>query len=92
MLGFSGFGEWPSFYRDFNKVVEKFTKETGWTGGRITPHTLRHSWATQAARAGVSMWEIAGVLGDTIATVSRVYAHHSPDHLRSAVNFRDKKN
>lgn len=54
----------------------------------VTPHTLRHTWATHAARAGVPLFEIAGVLGDTLATVMRVYAHHCPDHLRGAVNFR----
>jgi integrase len=54
----------------------------------VTPHTLRHTWATQAARASVPLFEIAGVLGDTLATVMRVYAHHCPDHLRGAVNFR----
>lgn len=57
----------------------------------VTPHTLRHTWATHAARAGVPLFEIAGVLGDTLATVMRVYAHHCPEHLRGAVNFRSSK-
>jgi integrase len=55
---------------------------------KATPHTLRHTWATLAAQAGVPLWEIAGVLGDTLATVMKTYAHHCPDHLRGAVNFR----
>lgn len=55
---------------------------------KATPHVLRHTWATLAARAGVSLFEIAGVLGDDIATVQRVYAHHCPDFLRAAVDFR----
>jgi integrase len=55
---------------------------------KVSPHTLRHTWATQAARAGRELYEIAGVLGDTLATVQRVYIHHCPDHLRGAVNFR----
>lgn len=55
---------------------------------QVSPHVLRHTWATLAARAGVPMFDIAGVLGDTVQTVQRVYAHHSPDHLRGAVNFR----
>lgn len=54
----------------------------------VTPHTLRHTWATLAAQAGVPLFEVAGVLGDTLATVVRVYAHHCPDHLRGAVNWR----
>lgn len=55
-----------------------------------TPHTLRHTWATLAARAGVSMYEIAGVLGDTLQTVIKNYLHHCPDHLRGAVNHRSR--
>jgi integrase len=54
----------------------------------VTPHTLRHTWATRAAQNRVSMWDIAGVLGDDVDTVTKRYAHHSPDYLRSAVNFR----
>ena len=52
----------------------------------VTPHVLRHTWATWAAQDGVSLYEIAGVLHDTITTVERVYAHHCPSHLRGAVN------
>ena len=57
----------------------------------VTPHTLRHTWATWAAQAGTSMWEIAGVLGDTVATVEKRYAHHHPDYLRAAVNFNNEE-
>jgi integrase len=56
---------------------------------RVTPHTLRHTWATQAARAGVPLWEIAGVLGDSLETVRKNYLHHCPEHLRSAVDARN---
>src|SRR5260221_7389331 len=55
---------------------------------KATPRTLRHTWATLAAQAGVPLWEIAGGLGDTLATVMKNYAHHAPDHLRKAINFR----
>ena len=55
----------------------------------VTPHTLRHTWATLAARSGkVQLWQIAGVLGDTLPTVTRNYLHHCPDHLRGAVDYR----
>ena len=55
---------------------------------QVSPHALRHTWATLASRAGVPLFQVAGVLGDSLPTVMRVYAHHSPDHLRGAVNFR----
>ena len=54
----------------------------------VTPHVLRHTAATHMVRAGIPLWEVAGVLGDTMMTVQRVYAHHCPDHLRSAVGHR----
>ena len=55
-------------------------------GPDVTPHVLRHTKATWMAQAGVSMFEIAGILGDSIATITKTYAHHDPAFLRSAIN------
>jgi integrase len=52
----------------------------------MTPHTLRHTKATLLARNGASPWEISGILGSSLATVDKTYAHHCPDHLRTASN------
>lgn len=52
----------------------------------VTPHVLRHTKATWMAQAGVSMFDIAGVLGDSVETVTKTYAHHHPDYLRAAIN------
>lgn len=52
----------------------------------VTAHTLRHTWGTWAAQGGMSMWNIAGVMGCTVATATRNYLHHSPEHLRTAAN------
>lgn len=52
----------------------------------VTPHVLRHTKATWMARAGVSMFDIAGILGDSVETVTKTYAHHHPDYLRDAIN------
>lgn len=77
-------------HRDFLRLKERLKSEHPGLAHKwdaITPHTLRHTWATLAAQSGVSMFDIAGVLGDTVQTVIRVYAHHSPNHLRQAVSF-----
>jgi integrase len=58
---------------------------------QVTPHVLRHTYATMALRHGVTLWDVAGVLGDTVETVRAVYGHHSPEHLRRAVNYRENK-
>jgi integrase len=52
----------------------------------ISPHTLRHTAATHMARRGVPLYTIAGVLGNTLAMVEKVYAKHCPAALRDAVN------
>lgn len=51
----------------------------------VTPHVLRHTAATHMLWRGVDLWAVAGVLGDTVETVQRVYGHHAPDALREAV-------
>ena len=52
----------------------------------VTPHTLRHTWATHAAQDGLPMEAIAAFMGDTVQTVTKNYLHLSPDYLRQAIN------
>lgn len=52
---------------------------------RVSPHVLRHTGATLMLRRGVPIWIVAGILGDTVATVERVYGHHVPDGLAGGV-------
>lgn len=54
---------------------------------RVGPHVLRHTAATHMLRNGVPIWQVAGILGDTVATVERVYGHHVPDGQAGAVEM-----
>jgi integrase len=54
----------------------------------VTPHALRHTCATLMLRAGVPVWEVAGVLGNSPDMVQKVYGHHAPEHLRGAMERR----
>jgi integrase len=62
---------------------ECFVRDIGMSW--VTPHVLRHTCATLMLRKGLSIWDVAGVLGDHPNTVARVYGHHSTTHLRAAV-------
>lgn len=56
----------------------------------ISPHVLRHTAATWMAEAGLSMSEIARVLGHSDSSITeRVYAKFSPGHLRAATSALD---
>ena len=72
-------------YRAFMTVA----RELGWED--VTPHTLRHSRAVHLAQDGVSLYQIAGLLGDTVATVERNYLHHCPDHLQAIMEVDRKE-
>jgi integrase len=60
--------------------------------GTVTPHILRHTCATWLMQAGTDMWTAAGFLGMSPMMIQRVYGHHHPQHLESAVDaFRSAR-
>jgi integrase len=69
-------------YTAFDNAVER----AGLAGTGVTPHVLRHTRATHMALGGADLWAIADVLGDTVATVEKTYAHLHPDYQTKAVN------
>jgi len=62
---------------------KELVKEIGLSD--VTPHTLRHTRAVHLAQDGVSLYDIAGLLGNSIATVEQNYLHHCPDHLAAVL-------
>lgn len=76
-----------SVYPSWVALMDALAKETGcddFIG--YNPHDLRRTWATRAAQRGVDLWSIAGILGDSLAVVTKHYARHQPEHLRHAVS------
>lgn len=57
----------------------------------VTPHVLRHTAATRMARAGVTLFHIAEVLGNTVDQVEKTYAKWQPEMLQDAVNSISKR-
>jgi site-specific recombinase XerD len=74
------FGEPKKMYDGFKNHME-----TLGLGDKAFPHILRHSRATHLLQEGVPIYDVARLLGDTIATVDRVYGHHSADHLAETI-------
>jgi integrase len=50
----------------------------------VSPHILRHTAATWMVMDGNSLEEVSKMIGDTIATVERHYAHLLPDFCKKA--------
>ena len=54
-------------------------------GPEVTPHILRHTFASWAVQAGYSFAMIASAIGTTERVVEATYAHLSPSALRGLV-------
>lgn len=61
-------------------------ERSGRPAAKITPHMLRHSRATHMLQDGYSLKTVADLLGDTMATVEKVYAHACQEHMSRAIN------
>lgn len=59
-------------------------------GGKVTMHTLRHSYASKLVKNGISLYEVSVLLGHSDSKMTQRYAHLAPnDASRKAVGLID---
>lgn len=76
-------GKW--IYRfDFRKLFQGFSATHC---PELTPHVMRHSYASHLANYGVGIAQLAAWTGDRIATLERHYLHLSADAQLAAAAF-----
>jgi len=70
-------GKWLYRY-DFRASFMKFMRGQGceW----VTPHIMRHTFASLLVSAGESIYKVAVWLGDEVGTVQKHYGHLTPDN------------
>ncbi len=67
----------------FFKIIEKIAKDKG-IEKEISPHTLRHSFATHMLECGADLRSIQELLGHENMSTTSIYTHVRSDLLRDA--------
>ncbi len=66
--------------RSIGRVVKKYVKETGLTY-EISPHSMRHTFATHLLDGGADLRSVQELLGHTSLSTTQKYTHVSLDRL-----------
>lgn len=64
----------PITPRSVQRIVERYATEAGITK-KITPHTLRHTFATDLLLSGADIRSVQSMLGHESITTTQVYTH-----------------
>lgn len=71
----------PLTPRSVQRLVQYYAKAAGITK-RITPHTLRHSYATDLLINGADIRSVQSMLGHASITTTQIYTHVTNQQLR----------
>ena len=78
--------------RSIQRIVEKYATKAGIVGKNVSPHTLRHSYATDLLRNGADIRSVQSLLGHSSVTTTQIYTHVTDKQLREVhQRFHNKK-
>jgi site-specific recombinase XerD len=67
--------------RSIQRMIKKYATSAGITK-KVSPHTFRHSFATDLLMSGADLRAVQSLLGHSSVTTTQIYTHVTDQHLK----------
>ncbi len=94
MVGEKGRSEEPTplTRRSIERIVKYHATKAGIMSKKVTPHVIRHSFATDLLSNGADLRSVQALLGHANISTTQIYTHVTDKHLRNIhKQFHNKK-